>query len=260
MSKSKRSFVAFILVILLLTTLAVGAEAATLGVYYRPALTFIVENAPKDLLVHVDVERNGEVIPVYLYRETRLWESYFRLYRQTAHEIAVWYGNRADFRNAVLVAETGDSETRIPLSAEVVDQLTMNDFFMLDLKNGAVSFGIPVGRTVLLFLLRLVLTVGAALLVLFLFHYRWLKSWLAALIANLVCQVGMSLFLMNLINYNPKLIILQFTLIVVILILQIPVYWWLLDEDTTQRSVSYAFWSNVATGALNLLFILEFPL
>jgi hypothetical protein len=79
-------------------------------------------------------------------------------------------------------------------------------------------------------------------------------------VTNLVCQAGLSFFIANWINYNPKIIIPFFMGIVVVLVLQIPIFWWLLDEDRSQRSVSFTFWSNVATGALNLLFVLHFPL
>ena len=88
MSKRKRICAALLLTILLVTALSVNAEAAILGVYYRPALTFISENAPSDLILRMDLQRGGETVPVFLYREDRLWESRFRLYRQTSSEIS----------------------------------------------------------------------------------------------------------------------------------------------------------------------------
>lgn len=260
MTKSKRSCVACILAVLLIVTLSVSVEAATLGVYYRPALTFLVENAPDDLVLHMDIERDCEIIPVYLYRETRLWESYFRLYRQTSPQVHPWYGNRADFENAVLVAETGGSETRFPIHEEMLWDLKMNSFLMLDLSDSSMNLGLPLWRTVLLFFLRLAITILAALLVLFFFRYRWKKSWISVLLINLICQSMLSLFLSNLINYNPKVIIILSMMIVTVLVIQIPLFWWLLDEKHSQKSVSYTFWSNVVTGILNFLFILQFPL
>ncbi len=260
MSKRKRICAALLLTILLVTALSVNAEAAILGVYYRPALTFISENAPSDLILRMDLQRGGETVPVFLYREDRLWESRFRLYRQTSSEIRTWYGNRVDFKDAVLVAVTEGREYKIPLTEENLQRLNSNDFFMLDAKAFTINYGLPLWRTVLMFLLRLVITMAVSLIILFFFEYRWKKSWIAAIITNLVVQSGLSIYLANRINFNPKIIIIDFMVLVVVTLLQIPVYWHFLDEDSTQRGVSYGFWANVATGLLNLIFVLQFPL
>ena len=260
MTKRKRSLVAVLLVLLLTLTLSVSVEAASRGVYYRPAVTFVVENAPSDMILRIDFERNGEIVPVYLYMETRLWESYYRLYRQTAPSDFIWYGNRADFRNAVLVAITGGREIQIPLPEDSLEKLTMNDFYMLDAKDFTLRYGLPLWRTILLFSLRLVITLAAALLILYFFQYRWKKSWMTALVTNLLCQGALSLFVSNWINYNPKMIAVHFLLMLIILIFQIPIYWWLLDEDESKKSVIYALWSNVATAVLNLAFLIQCPL
>ena len=260
MTKSKRICAAFLLVVLLMLTLPVSTEAASRGVYYRPALTFITENAPADLLLRIDFDRDGEIISHYLYREDRLWESYFRFYRQTSPVSRVWYGNRVDFENAVLVAETDGKETRIPITEETLKKLTMNDIFMLDTKDFSMRYGLPLWRTILLFCLRVVLALAVALLVLYFFQYRWKKSWITAIITHLICQSGISLFVSNWVNYNPKMIAVHFLVLLGVLILQIPVFWHFLDEDQPSRSVSYAFWANVATGVLNIFIIIVFPL
>ena len=252
--------VALLLAVLLILVMPIQAEASSRGVYYRPSLTFLVERAPEDLMLHMELQHRGETVSVYLFREDRLWESYFRFYHQTAAEIPTWYGSRAEFKDAVLVAETGGREIRIPLPEEDQIKLTMNDFFLLDLADSSLRFGLPAGRAVLLFFLRLALTLGASLLVLFLCDYRWRRSWVVALIANLFCQGGLSLFVSNWVNYNPKMIAVHFMVLLAVLILQIPVFWWLLDENGSEKSVRYAFWSNLATGALNSAFLIYFPL
>lgn len=260
MTNRGRRRVAFLLAFLLILAMPVNAEAASRGVYYRPALTFVVQNAPSDLMMHMEMTHEGERIRVYLYREDRLWESYFRFYYQTAPEISVWHGSRAEFRDAVLVAETGGREIRIPLSEEFRIKLTMNDFFLLDTSERSLRFGLPRGRAVLLFFLRLALTLSAALLVLALFRYRWLKSWAVAFLTQLVCQAGLSLFLVNRVNFNPKLIAVHFMLLLTVLVIQIPIFWGLLQENGSEKGVRYAFWSNLATGALNSLFLMTCPL
>ena len=258
-SKQKRR-VALLLVFLMILAMPVSAEASGRGVYYRPSLTFITQNAPDDLMLHMDLNRGGEIVSVYLFREDRLWESYFRFYHQTATNVPNWHGSRAEFKDAVLVAETGGHETRIPLPEEMQKKLTMNDFFMLDLSDGSLRFGLPMGRAVFLFFLRLVLTLTAALLVLWIFQFRWKKSWAVAGIAHLVCQGALSLFVANWVNYNPKLIAVHFMVMLTVLILQIPVFWFLLDENGSETGVRYAFWSNLAASVLNSVFLIYFPL
>ena len=259
MTKWRRRRVSLFLMVLILLTVPVSAEASGRGVFYRPALTFVTRNAPDDLLLHVDLEREGETVPVYLYREDRLWESYFRLYRQTTQGI-IWYGNRVDFKGAVLVAETGGIETRIPLPEETLQKLTNSDFFMLDTAEYTLRFGLPIGREIPLFLLRLAITVSAAMLVFLFYDFRWLKSYLAALIVNLLCQAGISLFVANWINYNPKLLAVHFVVLVGVLTVQIPVFWALLDENESDKRIGYTVLSNVVTGVLNIVFLIYFPL
>jgi hypothetical protein len=158
------------------------------------------------------------------------------------------------------VAETGGREIRIPLPEDAQKQLTMNDFFMLDLSDGSLHFGLPMSRAVLLFFLRLVLTLTAALLVLRFFQYRWRRSWAVAGIAHLISQGALSLFVANWVNYNPKMIAVHFMVMLAVLIVQIPVFWFLLDENGSETGVRYAFWSNLATSVLNSVFLIHFPL
>ena len=89
MTSAKKLCIVLLLLLLLLPIVSVSASSASLGVYYRPAITVLVENAPEGLILRMDIPRNGETVPVYLYREDRLWESYFRLFRQTGISRAV---------------------------------------------------------------------------------------------------------------------------------------------------------------------------
>ncbi len=260
MTELKKRWLAFALALLLVLAVPVSAEAASRGVYYRPSLTFVTRNAPEDMMMYMELTHRGESYAVFLYREDRLWESYFRFYHQTATDIPVWYGSRAEFRDAVLVVETGGVETRVPLPEEDQKKLTMDDFFMLDLSDMSLQFGLPTARGVLLFLARIVITVTAAMLILLLFRYRWLKSWMTVLIVNLVCQSALSLMLMNKINFNPNLIGVQFLAMIGVLIVQIPLFWLTMNENGSEASVRYAFWSNLATAALNHIFLLNCPL
>ena len=103
-------------------------------------------------------------------------------------------------------------------------------------------------------------TLTAALLVLRFFQYRWRRSWAVAGIAHLISQGALSLFVANWVNYNPKMIAVHFMVMLAVLIVQIPVFWWLLDENGSETGVRYAFWSNLATGVLNSVFLIHFPL
>lgn len=256
----KKRWLAYTLALLLVLSVPVSAEAASRGVYYRPSLTFVTQKAPEDMMMYMELKHQGELHTVFLYREDRLWESYFRFYHQTATDISIWYGSRAEFRDAVLVVETGGVETRVPLPEEYQKKLTMNDFIMLDLSDMSLRFGLPMMRGVLLLLARTGITLGAAMLVLRLFRYRWLKSWLTAFLVNLVCQGALSLMLMNQINFNPNLVGVQFLAMLGVLVVQIPLFWLAMDENGGETSVRYAFWSNLATAALNHIFLLNCPL
>lgn len=260
MTNQTRRRAAFLIVFLLMLTIPVHAEAYSRGVYYRPAVTFVASNAPSDLMLRIDFERNGEVITEYLYKETRFWESWYRFYRQTAQGIHIWYGNRADFKNAMLVAETGGREIQIPLPEDIRVQLTMNDFFMLDATDYSIHFGLSRGRAILLFFLRLVITLSISLAVLYFFRYRRLRSWRVVLITNLICQGGLSLMLVNQINFHPGLIAVQFLAMVGVFVIQIPLFCWLLDENGSDYSVTYSLWSNLATGVVNSFLLTSFPL
>lgn len=259
MTNWKRFFTVFLLSILLLPALAARSEAASRGMYYRPAVTFVASNAPDDMILRLDIESNGEVIPVFLYREDRFWESYFRLYRQTEPRIR-WRGNRHDFSTAVLVAITGGREIRIPLPEETLPQLTMNDYYMLDVSQFSLRYGRPLGRAAGLFFLRLAITLSVSMLILFLFGYRWRKSWIIVLITNLICQGGLSLLIANQINFNPYLIGVQWLAILGVLVVQIIVFCMGLAEGDSDSNVSYTVWSNAATGVLNTLMLIFLPL
>lgn len=260
MTDLKKRCLAYALALLLILAVPVSAQAASRGVYYRPSLTFVTRKAPEDMMMYMELTHQGERYNVFLFREDRLWESYFRFYHQTATEIPTWYGSRAEFRDAVLVVETGGVETRIPLPEEDQKKLTMNDFFMLDLSDMSMRFGLPVLRGVLLLLSRVAITLGAAMLILYLFHYRWMKSWLTVIIANLICQGALSWMLMNQINFNPNLVGVQFLAMLGVLVVQIPLFWLTMDENGGETSVRYAFFSNLATAALNHIFLLNCPL
>ena len=118
MTNLKKRCLAYALALLLILAVPVSAQAASRGVYYRPSLTFVTRKAPEDMMMYMELTHQGERYNVFLYREDRLWESYFRFYHQTATEIPNWYGSRAEFRDAVLVVETGGVETRVPLPEE----------------------------------------------------------------------------------------------------------------------------------------------
>ena len=260
MTDRRRRGLTFLQALMLMLAIPVSAAADGRGVYYRPALTFVTSHAPDDMILRMDLRRDGETVPVFLHREDRLWESYFRLYRQTEQEVKIWYGNRVDFQDAVLVAMTGGMEIPIPLSEEDLMKLTMNDYFMLDASDFSLSYGLSTGRAVLLFCLRLAITLAAALAVLYLKRYRWRKSWITVIIVDLISLSALSLFVSNWINFNPKMIAVHFAVMLGVLIVQIPLFWWLLDENGSLESVSYACWSNVATTVINAYMVIHFPL
>lgn len=259
MTRWTRCCLAFFLVFFLVPTLPVEAQAATRGVYYRPAVTFVVENAPEDMIIRIDLDYAGQTVPVYLHREDRLWESYFRLYRQTEPSIA-WRGVNADFKNATVVVITGEKNYKIRLSDKAVAHMSMNDIFMLDTSDYSIRYDLPLLRSVLTFSVRLIIVTVGALLVLFLFKYRYLKSWLTVLITTLVCQGAWNLFLTNRINHNIKLIYVLFVVILFILVAQLMVYLFTLNEQDRDTAARYTAWSNVVTGALNVALFHCFPL
>ena len=156
-------------------------------------------------------------------------------------------------------SESCYSETEIPLSDDDISKLTMNDFFMLNMKTNDLSFGLPLWRTILLFTIRVLITTTVALIMLGIFRFRWKKSWFVVLFANLICQSGISLFLSNLINYNPKLVFELIFLFFPVLIIQIFVFFRFLREVPAQKRLNYTFWSNVGTALFNLLFMIQFP-
>ena len=70
MTDRKRQGLAFLLALMLMLAIPVSAAADGRGVYYRPALTFVTSHAPDDMILRMDLRRDGETVPVFLYRST----------------------------------------------------------------------------------------------------------------------------------------------------------------------------------------------
>ena len=260
MTKNNRILALVLAALVLLPAMSFLAKADSIGIFYRPAITFIVENAPEDLWLRLDFEHNGEPMQEYLYLETRLWESYFRLYRQITQNQVNWVGNRADFQNPTLVLLQNGQETRIPFPEDCLNQLSVDDIFVLDLKNNTLSYGLPFWRAALLFLLRLAISMATVLLILRLFKFRRKSSWIPVIVTSLIIQGALSLWLSNLVNYNPKNVHAMILASVFILVIQMAVYCFSLREHVSDRRAGYALTSSIATGAINILYLIKFPL
>ena len=77
--KTRRFLIALYAVLLLLAIFPAEAFAYGASTYHPPAITVVTYNAPSDLEIQIEVQKNGERFPVQTECTRRAWELSFQL-------------------------------------------------------------------------------------------------------------------------------------------------------------------------------------
>jgi hypothetical protein len=141
--KTKRFLIALYAAVLLLALFPARAEALGRGTYHPPALTIVAFGAPGDLELQVEMEYNGERFPVTMEKETRLWETQYRLFREGSFRKTAWFGSDKDFAGAVLLLHSGGEERRIPIGPELLTPGSREEYMTLYARGGKLASGLP---------------------------------------------------------------------------------------------------------------------
>ncbi len=244
--KTKRFLIALYAMLLLLAIFPVSAYAYGASTYHPPAITVVTYNAPADLEIQIEVQKNGESFPVSTVRSRRAWELTFRLYREGIYRANTFWGNEKDFAGAVVVCRSGGEEHRVPIPQEFLTPGGNKDIMTLDCRSWTLSRGLPVWRGPVTLAVRLLLILAVKALLFLLMNYRRRRSWLCFLGVNLATQLPLNWMLYNMLwvddmnLYSAIFVGLLLALLAEILLLVI-----LVQENSKNRTSVYATAANL---------------
>lgn len=230
----------------LLLALAVS-PAAWANSAEPPRLTVVVNFAPEDLQLFVAYDSEGEAQSAQLERVRAAWEAQYRLY---SHLI------RPNADEMRLVAAFGGQTLEFDLPETVLTRY--HNVYSLDLKSGALTSGLTLGRSVTLVSLRVGLTLILEALVFLAFGYRQKRSWTVFLAVNLITQGALNIALDGSLTTGYLLIALFFYEILV-LIAELFGFLLALREHGKLRAVLYVVAANLLSLVLGGFLISLLP-
>ncbi|MBE6959925.1 MAG: hypothetical protein E7448_04295 [Ruminococcaceae bacterium] len=164
---------AFILALLLIFTLPISASANSAE---PPGMTIIVENAPDDISLTLELVEEPEYA-VRIQQAQKSWEVYFRLY---------YYFAPGTLDGAVIRVESSEKSFTCPLPDGV--HSGYNNLLTLDFETQTLTVGQRWWRQPLLTAVRVTLTLLTEGLIFFAFGFRSKRSWIVFFAVNLVTQ------------------------------------------------------------------------
>lgn len=213
-----------------------------------PGFILLVEGAPPDLEVRLILPDDAVVLP----KERRAWETVYRLYY---HDLPVERGRMPVME---LEFDSGEALHRSPLHEEALGGYST--VLTYDFVNRDLSLGESPGRTPLLIMLRVSLTLIIEGVIFFLLGYRQKRSWIIFLLVNLVTQGGLNLVLSGpAITQNGYWFIAFLFLEAVILSGEAIVFPLLLREHTRKRALAYAILANLFSLILGGALLTQLP-
>ena len=191
-----------------------------------PSILIIVPDAPEDLKISFGPEN----IPAH--REDKAIESYFTIY---SYDLKI-----TDYTVKIT---TEDTTFYIPLDAP---PKKYNNIYTLNLEKQTLTPGKSLSRSATLISLRVVLTLIIEALVFFLFGYRQKRSWLIFLIANVITQAILYIWLNA--SFYPLDSYVVFSLIfgeILILVAEMIIFLILVREHQRWRTAIYVIIANL---------------
>ncbi|MBR6952137.1 MAG: hypothetical protein IKH56_10500 [Oscillospiraceae bacterium] len=255
-----RAATALLVMLTLLVALTVPAFAAGLLPDHPPIFTVLTSDAPRDMDVTIELQKNGEIIPIKLERNRRFWETHYFLRREATIRITAWYGNPYDLKDAVLVFEAGDEIRRLPVTDDMLSSTGQQseDYVFYRWKNNSLTAGLPPLRAPLLFLLWIAVALAVESVVFRLYGYRRARSWLAFLILNLITQSIHHMIIAGLFLRVERLRLYIMSAPLVFLI-ELPACIALLNEQKREKAISFALTANLASQIVLALLIGHMP-
>lgn len=254
--KMKKRFLTTLLALLLLTFLPITACA---NAAEPPCFVIVAEHLPDDFSLGLRLSNGDEYPPEEIWIRQKDWETYFRF--QYFYSEAL---SPNSFRNSTLVCSTGGEIFEIPIPSEA--DHGYNSILKLNLTARTLTLGLSSWRTVLLAVLRVVLTLLIEGLVFFvLFRYRTRRSAVVFLLVNLATQIFLNLMICThtgIINdaygayWHFLFYLCEFTIFLAESIL-FPAF---LKEHSRRRAVLAALTANTASLALGGFLLSTLPI
>lgn len=172
--------VLFSLLLLIFLPVTAGANAAE-----PPCFVVVAENLPDDFALGLRLSDDTEFPPDEIWIRQKGWETYFRFQYGVAE---------TDYLHSTLVCSTGGETFELALPDTATQGY--NNILKLNLADRTLTLGLSPWRTVLLAVLRVLLTLLMEGLVFFvLFRYRARRSLLVFLCVNLATQIFLNVMI-----------------------------------------------------------------
>ena len=241
---------------MLFFTLTAQASAQGLAgynrVYHHPALTIVVLHASGDADMQISMVPLREAPYTTLpQKETRLWETYFRLFRHRVEGQKSWFGNRIDFKDAVIQISDRGKNYSFPVPYEQMkEESRQNDFMIIDLEKESITVGKPFSRTAAFFLFHLFLYIVTGSLLLYYYGVRELRSWSIYLIYTILTKIIVCYLTISWLDVDPKLYIVYAAGALLYVVLDIAFYLLKMDWEDKDTVSKFSALSNVLSALL----------
>ena len=259
----KRHRLFLILLCLLTMALPLGAQATTFGysrVYHYPAITFIVLGASSKVDMRVSmVLNNGEEFRTIPEKETRLWESYFRIYRQGVEGKSSWFGNQKDFTDAVVHIADKERSYDIPLPYEDFHTDSTPEYIIVNMKDGSLSLGIPTARRWAFFFIHLAIYLLVESFVFWRMGFKGKRTWRFFLIYTAIVKGLVCIFIRKWLNVDVRFYIAFAALTLFLMMVDVAVFLFALDEDRNKLG-KFSGLANALAGFLVYEAMLRLPM
>ena len=256
----KNKWFGLVFLFFLVWAMVIPASAAQGGSYHAPAVTILTESAPGDLEITMNLRLNdGRIVPTQLQKKRVAWELQYRLYREAVFSVTSWFGNSNDLRGAELVLTSGGNETVVPLPRELTDQMTVNDVLTLNYRSGSIRFGAPGLRSPLMLALRLLILVGAELLIFRLHGYGDKRTMLIVAAVTLVTFGLFSIYTYGWLNSDPRRLIVYILFSILLVFVQTLCFVFFVEENTRNQTTSTTIRSSLAACVLQYLALIFLP-
>lgn len=252
-----------ILFALLLLTLPLSAQATTFGysrVYHQPAITFIVLGASSQVEMRVTMElSDGTQFRTIPEKEHRLWENYFRIYRQGVQGKSSWFGNQKDFTGAIMHIADGEKSYDIPLPYEEFHTDSTPEYIFVHMKDGSLSLGMPVVRRWAFFFMHLAIYLLVESFIFWRMGFKGKRHWCFFLIYTAVSKGLVCIFIRKWLNVDTRFYILFAALTLFLMMADVAVFLFALDEDRNKIG-KFAGLANALAGFLVYEAMLRLPM
>ena len=242
MSK-KLAMLIFALFFILLLAVPASANSAE-----PPGMTIIVEGAPADMSLTLELPEEGDR-EVYVQKAQKKWETYFYLY----------YPFDSDTLDGALIrVESGEKSFSCPLPESAY--IRYNTLFTLNFETQTMTSGQRWWRQPALTAVRITLTLLVEGLIFFVFGFRSKRSWIVFLIVNIVTQGWLNYIINSSAFSRGYWIVGLYLAEFVIFLAESIVFPMAVKEKKKLPCVLYTFIANAASLAVGLLLINQLPI